>query len=107
MKRVPEFVCGLIGSILALLVSLFFFVVAASLPSYYDGVNVTFAANGLGILVSIAAIVFAVLVNKKTKVSGIILIVASVVLLISNTLQIVSFALLLTAGIMALVRKVP
>ena len=106
MKRVPEFACGLIGSILALLISLFLCLVTGSMPSYYSSANNMFVVSIFALIVSIIAIVFSCLINKNTKISSIILIISAVLLLITNLIQIISFALLLTAGIMGLVRKI-
>ena len=57
------------------------------------------------ILIAIIAIVFACLVNKKTKLSGIVMIITGVGLFLCNFFNIISTILLLIAGIMSLVRK--
>ncbi|MEG0577989.1 MAG: hypothetical protein RR500_09040 [Bacilli bacterium] len=106
MKRVPEFTIGLIGSILSLLIAAYFFYAFGCMPAINKVADAGFISNGIGTVLSIAAIVFASLINKITKISSIILIVVAVGLFLTNFFQIVSTILLLIAGIMGLARKV-
>lgn len=106
MKRVPEFTCGLVGSILATIIALIAFIALGFRPATETISGIGWVSNGIGVLIGIVAIVFTCLINKKTKLSSIILIIAGAILFLTNFFQIVSLGLLLTAGIMGLVRKV-
>lgn len=106
MKRVPEFTCGLAGSILATVIALVAFIALGFRPVTETISGLGWVSNGIGVIIGIIAIVFSCLINKKTKISSIILIIAGSILFLTNFFQIVSLALLLTAGIMGLARKV-
>lgn len=106
MKRVPEFTLGLIGSILALLISAYWTYVFGCMPATDPIATAGFNSNGIGVAFAIAAIVFSALINKITKTSGIILIILAVALFFTNFFQVVSSILLLIAGILSLARKV-
>lgn len=106
MKRVPEFVLSLIGSILSLIVSAYWFYLFGCMPATNPVADAGFISNGIGVVLAIISIVFAALIEKKTKVSSIILIIMAVALFITNFFQALSTILLLIAGIMGLARKV-
>lgn len=104
MKRTPEFVLGLVGSIMATVVNSFFVIMVGFMPVTWS-ITDSWGVFWLGLAFSIAAIVFACLVNKKTKLCGIMMIVLSVLIVFLNLWNLVSFILLLIAGIMCLARK--
>ncbi|MDU5107767.1 hypothetical protein [Clostridium sp.] len=106
MKRIPEFTCGLIGSILGTIIAIIAFILLGFRPSTETISGIGFVSNGIGIIIGIVAIVFACLINKNTKVSSIVLIITGTILFFTNFLQIIPLALLLVAGIMGLIRKV-
>lgn len=117
MKRTPELVCGLIGSILATVFQLLMLLgtsALSSMPEIYEELGIYFTSSDISklymmytaaLIASIAAIVFAALVNKKTKLSGIMMIIAAIVIELINMLNIISFVLLMVAGVMCLARK--
>jgi len=105
MKRTPEFVLGLIGSIWSTLVAFATFVFAGFLPVTNELAGTAMLTNVLGVIAGIVSIVFACMVNSKTKVSGIILTVCGVVIFLTNFFQIIPCILLLISGIMCLTRK--
>lgn len=117
MKRTAEFVCGLVGSILATAfqgLMLLGTSVIASNPDIYaemgiyfntDQVNEMYTMYAIAFVASLVAIVFSCLVNKKTKLSGIMLIILAVALEFINMLNIISFVLLMISGVMCLARK--
>lgn len=117
MKRTPEFVCGLIGGILATIFQALMLVGTRTIqsnPTVYWDLGIEFSTSdidrlftmyAIALVASILAIVFACLVNKKTKLSGIMMILAAVVMELINMLNIVSFVLLMVAGVMCLARK--
>ena len=106
MKRTVEFVLGLIGSILGLLIAVPTFVLMGFMPVTDTLSSIAFFTNIIGAIIAIIAIVFSCLINKYVKVSSVVLIITSIGLLLTNLLQIIPFILLLIAGIMGLVRKV-
>lgn len=105
MKRVAEFVLGLIGSIMGILIAIPTFVFMGFMPVTEDLSGVAFVSNIVGAVIAIVAIVFSCLINKFTKLSSIILIIAAVGLLLTNFFQVIPFILLLVAGILGLVRE--
>lgn len=68
--------------------------------------SIAWITNAIATILAIIAIVFACLVNKKTKLSGIVMIITGVGLFLCNFFNIISTILLLIAGIMSLVRKI-
>lgn len=106
MKRVPEFTLGLIGSIIGLLISSYWFYSFGNMRVISKIVDAGFISNGIGVVLAIITIVFAALINKTTKTSSIILIILGILLFATNYFQIISTILLLISGIMGLVRKV-
>lgn len=106
MKRIPEFTCALIGSILGTIIALIAFILLGFRPVTETISSIAWISNGVGLLIGIVSIVFACLINKNTKVSSIVLIVTGTLLFLTNFIQIIPTALLLVAGIMGLVRKV-
>lgn len=107
MKRTPEFVLGLIGSIWATVIAIIAFGLSSFASETYGASGSFMGAAFVGLILSIIAIVFSCLVNSKTKASGIILIVCAVLIFITNFFQFVPVILLLIAGIMCLARKLP
>ena len=105
MKRTTEFTLGLIGGILGTITALFTFIFAGCLPVTDSLAGIAFLSNGTGIIFGIIIIVFSCLVNKKSKLSGICLIVFSTLLFLTNFFQIIPFGLALSAGIVCLKRK--
>lgn len=106
MKRTAEFVLGLIGGIIGLFISLPTFILMGFAPVYDTITSIAWVTNGIATVLAIVAIVFACLVNKKTKLSGILMIITGVGLFLCNFLNIIPAILLLVAGIMSLARKV-
>ncbi|EGT3614913.1 DUF4064 domain-containing protein [Clostridium perfringens] len=106
MKRTAEFVLGLIGGILGLLISFPTFIIMGFMPVTDSLSSIAWVTNALATVLAIVAIVFACLVNKKTKLSGIIMIITGVGLFLCNFLNIIPAILLLVAGIMSLARKI-
>ncbi|MDQ0150553.1 hypothetical protein ACFO6R_12795 [Eubacterium multiforme] len=106
MKRLPEFVLGLIGSILSFFTAIGSKAILGKLPCTFELGNIMYSLSSFGIILAIASIVFASLINKYTKVSSICLIVLSSILFLTNFMQIIAFILMLIAGIMGLARKV-
>lgn len=107
MKRTPEFILGLIGSIWGIVISVFTLIVTGYLPVSSFTAGLVMTISFVGLCLGILAIVFACLVNTKTKTSGIVLIVCAVSIFLTNLLQIIPAILLLIAGIMCLARKLP
>ncbi len=62
--------------------------------------------NSIGLISAICAVIFACLVNSKTKVSGIIMTVCGIVVFLTNFIQIIPAILLIIAGVMCLTRKI-
>ncbi len=106
MKRVPEFILGIIGSVLSLLIAGYWLNTFGNMPSTNQLASAGFISNGIGTLIAIIAIVFAALINKTTRASSIILIICAVVLFLTNYFQALSSILLLVSGIMGLARKI-
>lgn len=110
MKRTAEFVLGLIGGIVAVIISVMSFINAGFVPLLNEDVetmvNATMISNSIGLIISIVGLVFACLVNKNAKKSGIIMIITGVLLPLFNLFTIISCILFLIAGIMCVVRKV-
>ncbi len=106
MKRTPEFVLGLVGSILATFINILFVIVVGFMPVTWE-VSTAWGSFWIASALSIATIVFSCLVNKKTKLSGIMLIILAVIIEFLNLWCLVPMILLLIAGIMCLARKLP
>ena len=106
MKRTAEFVLGLIGGILGALISFPTFIFMGFMPVTDSFSTIAWVTNGIATVIAIVAIVFVCLVNKKTKLSGIMMIITGVGLFLCNFFNIISTILLLIAGIMSLVRKI-
>lgn len=105
MKRTPEFVLGLVGSIMAACINAFFVIIVGFMPVTWE-ITDAWGLFWLGFALSIVAIVFACLVNKKTKLSGIMMIILAIIIEILNLWNIIPMILLLIAGIMCLARKI-
>jgi len=107
MKRTTEFVLGLLGGIFG------FF--GAVIALFIGGVDAAFSSSGdseiiglgwAGILFSILGIVGSALVKGKPKLGGIFMLVSAIGGLISiSFFYILSFVLLMIAGLMGLIRK--
>lgn len=107
MSRTTELVLGLLGGIFGLFAS--FFVMA------FGGLGGALGAQGasgvvgqgmVAIIFSIVGIVGASLVKSKTKLSGWMMLISAIGGIISISLAyLISFILLIIAGIMALVKK--
>lgn len=105
MKRTPEFVLGLIGSIMATVTNALFVVVVGFLSVTSEASQV-WGVFWIGLLLSIVAIVMSCLVNRMAKICGVFLIILAIMIEIFNLWNIIPFILLLIAGIMCLARKV-
>lgn len=105
MKRTAEFVLGLIGGILGVFISLPTCIIMGFMPATEQLSTIAWISNGIGTVLAGVAIVFACLVNKITKASGIFMIITGIGLFLCNFFNIVPTILLLVAGIMSLVRK--
>lgn len=106
MKRTPEFVLGLVGSIFATVINAFFVIVVGFMPVTWD-VSEAWGYFWIALAFSIAAIVFSCLVNKKTKLSGIMMIVLAILIEFFNIWNLIPVILLLISGIMCLARNLP
>ena len=106
-KRTTEFVLGLLGGIFGFFASVFALAVG--------GIGGAFGASGasaisflgwFALLFSILAIVGCVVVRHKPKLGGTFLLVSAIGGLISiSFFYLLSFVLLLIAGLMGLIRK--
>lgn len=105
MKRTTEFVLGLVGSIIATVINAFFVIVVGFMPVTWD-VGEAWGTFGLHQLLALPQL-FSCLVNKKTKLSGIMIIMLSILIGFFNIWSLIPSILLLIAGIMCLVRKPP
>lgn len=109
MKRTAEFVLGLIGGILGIIIAFITLVGAISLllgNEPVEGIEIAFTViYTIGLILSIVGLVFACRVNKNSKVSGIMMIIAGVGVFLCNVLNVASLILFLIAGIMCLTRK--
>lgn len=106
MKRTAEFTLGLIGGILGVLISFPTFIFMGFMPAIDSFSTIAWVTNAIATILAIIAIVFACLVNKKTKLSGIMMIITGIGLFLCNFFNIIPTILLLIAGIMSLVRKI-
>lgn len=105
MKRTPEFVLGLIGSIWAMLIAIGTTFISGFAPVTNGFAGAAMITNIIGLISAICAVIFACLVNSKTKASGIVMAICGVVVFLTNFLQIIPAILLVIAGIMCLARK--
>lgn len=105
MKRTPEFVLGLIGSIWAMLIAIGTIFFSGFMPVTNGLAGTAMVTNAVGLISAICAVIFACLVNSKTKVSGIVMTVCGVVVFLTNFLQIIPAILLIIAGVMCLARN--
>ncbi|MGG5463532.1 hypothetical protein [Clostridium sp. B9] len=110
MKRLPEFILGLIGSILTFFTAIGTDRLLSKLP-YNIGGELIYNAYKLspyGIWIAIIALCCSILIaiNKYTKIVSILLIILSIILILTNFFQMIAFILILIAGIMGLARKV-
>ena len=99
MKRTAEFVLGLIGSIWAILIAIGTIFISGFAPVTNELAGTAMITNSIGLISAICAVIFACLVNSKTKVSGI-------VVFLTNFIQIIPAILLIIAGVMCLTRKI-
>ena len=109
MKRTAEFVLGLIGSIWAILIAIGTIFISGFAPVTNELAGTAMITNSIGLISAICAVIFACLVNSKTKVSGIIMTVCGIVVLgvfLTNFIQIIPAILLIIAGVMCLTRKI-
>lgn len=105
MKRTPEFVLGLIGSIWAMLIAIGTTFISGFAPVTNSLAGTAMITNIVGTIGAIVALIFACLVNSKTKASGITMTICGVIVFLTNFLQIIPAILLVIAGIMCLARK--
>ncbi|WP_282195149.1 DUF4064 domain-containing protein [Thomasclavelia cocleata] len=106
MKRTAEFVLGLIGSIWAILIAIGTIFISGFAPVTNELAGTAMITNSIGLISAICAVIFACLVNSKTKVSGIIMTVCGIVVFLTNFIQIIPAILLIIAGVMCLTRKI-
>lgn len=106
MKRTAEFVLGLIGSIWAILIAMGTIFISGFAPVTNELAGTAMITNSIGLISAICAVIFACLVNSKTKVSGIIMTVCGIVVFLTNFIQIIPAILLIIAGVMCLTRKI-
>ncbi len=104
MKKSPEFVLALIGSVVALIVSSYWFYSFGCMSAEDPVVIAGFISNAIGVVLAIISIVFSLLIKKKTELSSVILIIMSAVLFITNYFQTLSIIFLLVAGAIGLTR---
>lgn len=110
MKRLPEFILGLIGSILAAFTAIGSDKILGKLPVNIGGeflYNV-YKLSQYGILIAILTFICSLAMNDTnyTKKASIALIVLSIILILTNFIQLIPFILILIAGVMGLARKV-
>lgn len=105
MKRTPEFVLGLIGSIWIMLTAIGTIFISGFAPVTNELAGTAMLTNVVGLIGGICAIIFACLVNSRTKVSGITMTICGIIAFLTNFLQIIPAILLVIAGIMCLTRK--
>ncbi len=107
MKRTPEFVLGLIGSLLGLICAIIALTVGGFGAVFgVEEATLTITLGWFAILFSILGIVGASLVNNWTIGAGIFMLVSAVGGLVCISFgYIVPFILLIIAGLMALLRK--
>ncbi|UOR13807.1 DUF4064 domain-containing protein [Halobacillus amylolyticus] len=107
MKRNGEFIVGLLGGIIGLFSTFFaLFIGAVDAAINEAGTSVISGLGWAAFLFSTLAIVGSALVKSKTKAGTIMMIVAALGGLVSIALfYVIPAILLLTAGIMGLVRK--
>ncbi|QPJ86575.1 hypothetical protein HH195_11420 (plasmid) [Sarcina sp. JB2] len=111
MKRLPEFILGLTGAILGLLVSLgvgilIFAVVYNDFGLPEQLIRVSSISCIIGGIIGILTIICICFIEKKIKIVSIMLIILAILFIFTNLLQIISSILLIIAGIMGLIRKV-
>lgn len=116
MNRKPEKICGMIGACLAtalMAYSLYIAFQVSANPMKYESIGIHFTESDIkslyilyipALLASIISIAAAWLVDRKTKIAGITMILSAIVIIFSNIINIVSFVLLMAAGVMCLVR---
>lgn len=107
MKRTAEFILGLLGGIFGFFGAIFaFFIGGVDAALNETGSSeVTGLAWG-GLLFSALAIVGSIVVRKRPRLGGILMLIAAIGGLISISMAfIVSTILLMIAGLMALFRK--
>lgn len=78
--------------------------VGGSMPAT-DQLGRMMITNAVCFVLSIVSIIMTCLINTKTKLSGVVLIIMSVAIFFTDFLQIIPLVLLMISGIMCLVRK--
>lgn len=111
MKRLPEFILGVTGAILGLLISLavgvlIFAVIYNNFDFPEQLIRVSSISCLIGGVIGTLAIICLCFIEKKVKIVSIILIILSILFVSTNLLQIIPSILLMIAGIMGLLRKV-
>lgn len=110
MKRLPEFILGLIGSILAIFTAIGTDKIVGKMPYNIGGEFLynAYKLSSYGILIAILVFICSLSMNNTnyTKISSILLIVLSIILILTNFIQLIPFILILVSGIMGLARKV-
>ena len=107
-KRSVEFVLGLIGGIFGFLGSTFALAIGGIGSAFgAKGASTISSLGWLAIVFSILGIVGASMVNGKPKLGGLFMLVSAIGGVISISFYyLLSFVLLLIAGLMGLIRKV-
>ncbi|WP_102027124.1 DUF4064 domain-containing protein [Salirhabdus sp. Marseille-P4669] len=103
--RITEFILGLIGGIFGVLSSILAMFVG-SIDAVFTGSTTVSSLGVSALFASIVGIIGSVVVKKRDKLGGILMIVSAIWGIISISLfYILSFVLLLMAGLMGVFRK--
>lgn len=116
-NRKKERILGLIGALLAAALigfTLYLCIQITLEPGKYDEIGIHFTSSDIqamymmyipAFIASIISAFAALNTDKNPKICGIIMIVTAIIIIFSNIINIISFILLMCAGVMCLVRK--
>lgn len=116
-NRKKERILGLVGALLAAALigfTLYLCIQITLDPSKYDDIGIHFTKDDIqtmymmyipAFIASIVSAFAALNTDRNPKTCGIIMIVTAIIIIFSNIINIISFVLLMCAGVMCLVRK--
>lgn len=106
MSRLPELTCGIIGSFLAILISVFTFSLITIFAPFNRIAFSLWDLNGFAVFVSMISLVLCFFLSKQPKIISIIFIAIGITLVLINFLHLIPSTLLVIAGLLGLFKKV-
>lgn len=111
MKRLPEFILGLTGAVLGMIMSIILIsiILGSSIGEDFltqQLLNIVFINGIIGLIIGTLSTISICFIERYTKVSSIILIILGIAFVLFSLVQIISTILLIIAGCMGLKRKV-